>query len=77
MPRKQEESVPPQAVSPNFPVDAAPWRIATGTHPFGDLFKHEKGDEAMETQNETTNDLVSAILDQHERELFDDELEGE
>jgi len=31
----------------------------------------------METQNETTNDLVSAILDQHERELFDDELEGE
>ena len=30
----------------------------------------------METQNETTDDLVSAILDEHERELFDDELEG-
>ncbi len=31
----------------------------------------------MESQNETTEDLVSAILDEHERELFDDELEGE
>lgn len=30
----------------------------------------------METQNETTDDLVSAILDEHDRELFDDELEG-
>lgn len=34
----------------------------------------------MDTENlnftETANDLVSAILDQHERELFDDELEG-
>ena len=30
----------------------------------------------METQNETTEDLVSAILDEHDRELFDDELEG-
>jgi hypothetical protein len=44
-PRQQEESVPPRAVSPNFPVDAAPWRMATGTHPFGDLFKHEKGEK--------------------------------
>jgi hypothetical protein len=41
------------------------------------LFKHEKGDGAMETQNETTDDLVSRILDEHDRELFDDELEGE
>jgi hypothetical protein len=34
----------------------------------------------MDTENfnltETPDDLVSAILDQHERELFDDELEG-
>jgi hypothetical protein len=34
----------------------------------------------MDTENftltETADDLVSAILDQHERELFDDELEG-
>jgi hypothetical protein len=30
----------------------------------------------METQNEATEDLVSAILDEHDRELFDDELEG-
>jgi hypothetical protein len=30
----------------------------------------------METQNETTEDLVSAILDEYDRELFDDELEG-
>ncbi len=27
------------------------------------------------TLTETADDLVSAILDQHERELFDDELE--
>jgi hypothetical protein len=40
--------------SPNFPVDAAPWRIATGTHPFGDLFKHEKGERVMTRQTETT-----------------------
>jgi hypothetical protein len=45
LPRKQEESVPPRAVSPNFPVDAAPWRMATGTHPFGFLYKHEKGEK--------------------------------
>jgi len=55
-PRKQEESVPPQTVSPNFPVDAAPWRIATGAHAFGDLFKHEKGERAMTTQTETTKE---------------------
>lgn len=34
----------------------------------------------MDTENlnftETADDLVSAILDLHERELFDDELEG-
>ena len=30
----------------------------------------------METENETINDLVSAILDEYDRELFDDELEG-
>ncbi len=34
----------------------------------------------MDTENlnftEAADDLVSAILDQHERELFDDELEG-
>jgi hypothetical protein len=30
----------------------------------------------METQNQTADDLVSAILDEHDRELFDDELEG-
>jgi hypothetical protein len=53
---QQEASVPPQAVSPNFPVDAAPWRIATGTHPFGDLFKHEKGERPMTTQTETTKE---------------------
>lgn len=33
----------------------------------------------MDTENlnftETADDLVSAILDEHERELFDDELE--
>jgi hypothetical protein len=41
---------------PNFPVDAAPWRTATGTHPERDLFKHERGDTAMTTQNETTKE---------------------
>ena len=30
----------------------------------------------METQNETTEDLVSAILNEHDREMFDDEMEG-
>ena len=50
-PRKQEASVPPQAVSPNFLVDAAPWRIATGTHPFGDLFKHEKRRKTYDNTN--------------------------
>jgi hypothetical protein len=32
---------------PIFLIDAAPWRMATGTHPFGDLFKHEKKENDM------------------------------
>jgi hypothetical protein len=41
----------PLKVSPNFPFDAAPWRIATGTHPFGDLFKHEKRRKSYDDTN--------------------------
>ena len=47
----------------------------------GDYVEHEKPRRRhMDTDDftlaDTTADLVSAILDEHERVLFDDELEG-
>jgi hypothetical protein len=51
-----------------------------GDHPEGDKFKRKKEKENMDTEDfnltETADDLASAILDHHEAELTDDELEG-
>jgi hypothetical protein len=50
--RKQEASVPPQeAVPPIFLLTPRPGAWTTGTHPFGDLFKHEK----RRNDNDNTN----------------------